>query len=78
MTAIQAVGVFIGLPLLFALVVFILVSAPGWLRTSRGADDTEIGPVLLTSARPLPDPSRLPDELSPAGLTSGGGAHGQW
>lgn len=78
MNALQAVGVFVGIPALFALIVFLLVSAPGWIRDARGDADPEGGPLLLVSARAIPDPSRLPDELTPYDSTKAGGVSARW
>lgn len=78
MSALQSVGLFVGLPLLFGLVVYLLVSAPLWIRAARSDDPVEGGPLLVTSARPLPDPSRLPSELAPADSTYGGGVGARW
>jgi len=74
--ALQAIGLFFGLPLLFGVIVYALVSAPGWIRSDDDAD--EGGPLLLTSGPALPDPSRLPSEMSPASAVSGGGVSAQW
>lgn len=78
MNALQATGIFIGLPLLFGVIVYALVSAPSWIRAQSGDDEAEGGPLLLTSARPLPDPARLPSEMSPATSVAGGGVSAQW
>jgi hypothetical protein len=77
-SALQAVGVFLGLPILFGILVYLFVSAPSWIRASRSDDLVEGGPLLVTSARPLPDPSRLPSELAPANSTAGGGVSARW
>jgi hypothetical protein len=76
--ALQAIGLFIGLPLLFGVVVYLLVSAPGWIRDSRPEDQEEGGPLLVVSGRPLPDPARLPSEMSPADSTKLGGVSTRW
>lgn len=78
MNAIQALGLFVALPLLVGLVVYALVSAPGWIRASSGAEAAEGGPLLLTSAAPLPDPARLPSEMAPADTLVGGGVSARW
>ncbi len=77
MTPLHALGLFVALPLLFGVVVYALVSAPGWIRSSAG-DDEEGGPFLLTSGAPLPDPARLPSEMAPADSLAGGGFSGRW
>lgn len=78
MNALQAIGLFIGLPLVFGIIVYALVSAPSWIRAQHGDGAVEGGPLLLTSARPLPDPARLPSEMSPADSLAGGGVSAQW
>ncbi len=77
MTPLTALGLFVGLPLLIGVVVYALVSAPGWIR-SGSADDEEGGPLLLTSGAPLPDPARLPSEMAPADSLVGGGVSARW
>lgn len=78
MTGLQAVGFFVGIPALFALIIYLLVNAPAWIRDARGGVDVEDGPLLLVSARPLPDPSRLPDEMAPRDSTKAGGVSVRW
>lgn len=78
MNAVAAIGLFIGLPLLFGVIVYALVSAPTWLRSESGEDTPEGGPLLLTSARPLPDPGRLPIDRIPASAVKGGGISVRW
>lgn len=78
MTPLHALGLFVGLPLLFGVVVYVLVSAPGWIRSSSGSAADEDGPFLLTSGAPLPDPARLPSEMAPAGSLAGGGISARW
>jgi len=72
-----AVGLFLGVPITLGIILYALVSAPMWLRSASGTGE-EGGPLLLTSPRPLPDPSRLPSELAPAGSLAGGGVSARW
>lgn len=78
MTALQAVGVFVGIPALLALITYLLVNAPAWIRDAKTEDPVEGGPLLLVSSRPVPDPSRLPDELAPRDSTKAGGVSARW
>ena len=78
MTPLHALGLFVALPLLIGVVIYALVSAPGWIRSSSGDEAEEGGPFLLTSGAPLPDPARLPSEMAPADSLAGGGFSGRW
>ena len=78
MTPLHALGLFVALPLLIGFVVYLLVSAPGWIRSSSGAEADEGGPFLVTSGAPLPDPARLPSEMAPADTLVGGGVSARW
>jgi hypothetical protein len=77
-TGLQAVGFFVGIPALLALIIYLLVNAPSWIRDARGDDLDEGGPLLLVSARPVPDPSRLVDEMAPLDSTKAGGVSARW
>jgi len=77
-TGLQAVGFFVGIPALLALIIYLLVNAPAWIRAARGEDTDEGGPRLLVSARPVPDPSRLPAEMTPLDSTKAGGVSARW
>lgn len=78
MNALQAVGLFLGLPILFGVIVYLLVSGPSWIRAARSEDVLEGGPLLVSSARPMPDPSRLPSEMAASNSTDGGGVSARW
>ena len=78
MTGLQALGFFVGIPALLALIIFLLVNAPSWIRDAHTDDPVEGGPLLLVSARPIPDPSRLPSEMAPADSTKAGGSSARW
>ena len=78
MTGLQAVGFFVGIPALLALIIYLLVNAPAWIREARGDAVEEDGPLLLVSARPVPDPSRLADEMTPLDSTKAGGVSARW
>lgn len=79
----EALLVFLGIPVGFAVLVFFLVSASSWTRSGRAGEVAratgEHGPLYLTSTASAPDPSVLPREIG-VGSTSlvGGGASGRW
>ncbi len=78
MTALQAVGFFVGIPLALAAVIAIFVYAGSWMR--RPDDEAEGGPMLVVSASAVPDPAAVPRELA-SGITTayaGGGCSGRW
>lgn len=83
MNAGQALAFFVGIPVGFAVLVVIAVSAGSWIRGERHSglpgDPTAEGPVFIASSSSAPDPSILPREIG-AGSSSvvGGGAHGAW
>lgn len=78
MTPLQALGLFVGLPLVLGFLVYLLVSAPTWIRSSSSDGAEEGGPLLLVSAAPMPDPARLPNEMAPADSVLGGGVSARW
>ena len=77
MSFVQALLVFLGIPLALALVVYALVSASAWTRSGRSDADYESSPFLVVSAAPVPDPSRLPGDR-PAENLAGGGVSARW
>ena len=83
MNAGQALALFIGIPVGFAVLVVIAVSASSWMRGDRHSglpgEPTAEGPVFIASSGSAPDPSILPREIG-IGSSSvvGGGAHGNW
>ena len=75
--------IFIGIPVGFAALVYLAVSAASWTRSGRIGDVARAtdqgGAVFLSSASSAPDPSRLPAEIGAASTTlAGGGASGRW
>jgi hypothetical protein len=79
MSTVQALLVFGGIPLAFAVVVALLVNASSWTRSGRVSADYDAGPFLVASDPALPDPSRLPRELSTGSVTVvGGGVSARW
>jgi hypothetical protein len=78
-STVQALFVFGGIPLAFSAVVALLVYASSWTRSGRVSADYDAGPFLVASDPALPDPSRLPRELT-AGPSSvvGGGVSAHW
>jgi hypothetical protein len=75
-TAVEAFLIFVGLPVAFAILVGVLVSAKSWTRGGRASADYAASPLLLTSAAALPDPSQLPG-VRDANVV-GGGVSAQW
>lgn len=79
MSAVQSLLVFIGIPVAFAALVAMLVYASSWTRSGRVSDDYDAGPFLVVSDPAVPDPSRLPSELTEAsGTVAGGGVSARW
>lgn len=79
-TPLEAIGLFVGIPLTVIVVISLAVYAPGWIRGRQ--DETTAGaPVWATSpAGTMAAPSG-PGILTPAGPTDHterGGASGQW
>ena len=78
MSFVQALLVFAGIPLAFALVVYALVHASGWTRAGRADADYESSPFLVVSAAAVPDPSRVPGERAANDSAVGGGVSARW
>ena len=83
MNAGQALAIFIGIPVGFAVLVVIAVSAPNWMRGDRHSglpgEPTAEGPVFISSSGSAPDPSIVPRELGVGSYSVvGGGAHGSF
>lgn len=76
MTSVEAVLIFVGIPVLFGILVAVLVSAKSWTRSGRAGADYEASPLLLTSPAAVPDPSRMPSALDAPVV--GGGVSAQW
>ncbi|MBI1352315.1 MAG: hypothetical protein GC156_14515 [Actinomycetales bacterium] len=76
MNAVQAIGLFIGVPVAFAIVVSALVFATSWTRGGRSGGDYAASPYLLTSAPAVPDPSRMRAALDAPVV--GGGVSAKW
>jgi hypothetical protein len=79
----QALAIFIGIPVGFAVLVVIAVSAPNWMRGDRHSglpgEPTAEGPVFISSSGSAPDPSIVPRELGVGSYSVvGGGAHGSF
>jgi hypothetical protein len=74
-----ALLVFIGIPIAFGIVVYVLVAASSWTRSGRASADYDEGPFMVSSDAAMPDPSRLPLEITPGPQTfAGGGVSGKW
>lgn len=79
----EALLVFLGIPVGFAALVFVAVSAQSWTRSGRASEVARVtgehGPLFLASASAAPDPSVLPLEHGGASISFvGGGASGRW
>jgi len=71
--------IFVGIPLAVVVVIYVAVSAAGWMKPNRIDDVEADGPIFVTSAAPVPDPARVPDEIGVKTTSfAGGGAHGNW
>lgn len=79
MSTLTSLGLFVGIPVAFGIVVYALVSASSWTRSGRASADYDEGPFMVTSDPAVPDPSHLPREVGegPDALV-GGGASAQW
>ncbi len=77
MNPVEALGLFLGIPLAVAVVIAIAVGASSWTRSGRVTGDYDAGPFMVVSSAPLPDPSVISDETSivPA---AGGGVSARW
>jgi hypothetical protein len=74
-TTLQALLVFVGIPVGAALVVFVLVSASSWTRSGRTSADYDGGPFLISSEPAVPNPSIVD---RPSTSVAGGGVSGTW
>jgi hypothetical protein len=76
---VQALLIFIGIPVGFAVLVYLLVSASSWTRSGRVSGDYDAGPLMVASDPAAPDPARLPSELAGAEVpVAGGGFSARW
>ena len=78
MSALQALLVFVGIPVALALVVYLAVYASSWTRSGRVSADYDAGPFLVASDPAAPDPSRLPRDLGGIEPVVGGGVSARW
>lgn len=81
-TPIEAILLFVGIPLATILLVVVCVYAPGWVRANRdhGAEDNT-GPVTMVSPRgamTAPHGSGIETPKGPTEHTERGGASGTW
>ena len=77
MNALEALLVFVGIPVGFAVIVYVAVSASSWTRSGRASADYDGGPFLVTSDPAVPNPSILPFDISSTSVV-GGGVSAQW
>ncbi len=79
MNPVEALAIFIGIPVAFAVVVAVMVYAASWTRSGRASADYDDGPFMVSSSPALPDPGRLPSELAgPSAPVAGGGVSARW
>ncbi len=85
MTASEALLIFVGIPVVLAVVITLAVAAPSWTRSSRGRAVDEFDAaagtdsVFIISDSAAPNPSLLPKEISAeAKSLVAGGAHASW
>lgn len=78
MSFVQALLIFVGIPVAFAVVVYALVHASAWTRSGRADADYESSPFLVVSAAAVPDPSRVPGERAAHDSAGGGGVSARW
>lgn len=79
----EALLVFLGIPVGFAALVFVAVSAASWTRSGRASEVARVtgehGPLFIASDAAAPDPAVLPREVGEASSNlAGGGASGRW
>jgi hypothetical protein len=84
-TASEALLIFVGIPVVLAVVITLAVAAPSWTRSSRGRAIDEFDAatgtdsVFIISDSAAPNPSLLPKEISAeAKSLVAGGAHASW
>lgn len=77
MSALQALLLFVGIPVALAVVTFGLVSASGWTRSGRASADYAAGPFLVVSDAAVPNPSIMPID-NPDAAVAGGGVSAHW
>lgn len=76
MNAVEALAIFIGLPILVGIVVAALVYSKSWTRDGRAGADYDSNPLLFASVPARPDPSRMPSgRVAPV---VGGGVSARW
>ena len=79
MSPLEALLVFVGIPVGFGLLVYVLVSASSWTRSGRASADYESDPFMVTSEPAMPNPSRLPREIAlESSSLVGGGVSATW
>jgi hypothetical protein len=84
-TASEILLIFVGIPVVLAVVITLAVAAPSWTRSSRGraTDEFDVATgadsVFIISDSAAPNPSILPREISAeAKSLVAGGAHASW
>ncbi|MFM7213103.1 MAG: hypothetical protein ACKOFP_01820 [Actinomycetota bacterium] len=82
-TPLEAIGIFVGIPLVVVLVICLSVYAPGWIRGRDGEQSggSGGGPVWATSPAGSMSAPSGPGVITPSGPTDHterGGASGQW
>jgi hypothetical protein len=70
--AITALVVFVGIPVLVAVIIAALVYGSSWTRGNGVSGEIDAGPFLTVSDASQPDPSRLPQDITGAPAVAGG------
>lgn len=76
MNPVEAVGLFIGIPVALAIIISVAVAASSWTRSGRVTGDYDAGPFLAVSGPPLPDPSVIVSDRVTS--VEGGGVSARW
>ncbi len=78
----EALGLFIGIPLLFFIIVFVLVSAPGWTRAGRHrpGQGWDADPLWVEGGGSAAARGALPASETPEGEATDAdrGSSGRW
>lgn len=77
MSTLQTLGIFLGIPIALAAVIWFAVMASGWGRVQPEDTDEQAGPLFVVSDGPAPDPARV-SRMRASSPNVTGGAHGSW
>jgi hypothetical protein len=76
-STLQTLGIFLGIPIALAAVIWFAVMASGWGKVKPEDADSEAGPLFVVSDGPTPDPARVHRMVASSPNVTGG-AHGSW